>query len=64
MTLMHTFSIETIKGKMPSNRYGTLEAIRWRFGDKVSIADGPPVEVDRKDLSPHWAGFARIGFKP
>ena len=62
--LMHTFNIETTEGKTPSNRYGTVDAIRWRFGDKARIADGPPVEVDRKDLCTLWAGFARSGFKP
>jgi hypothetical protein len=64
MMLMHTYSTETIEGELPSNRYGTLEAIRWRFGDKVNIADAAPIEVHLKDLCPYWAGFARTGFKP
>ena len=64
MKLMHTYSIETIEGELLSNRYGTVEAIRWRFGDMANIAEAPAVEVDPKDMCPHWAGFARKGFKP
>jgi hypothetical protein len=62
--LMYTYSTETLEGELPSNRYGTIEAIRQRFGDGVNIVDAPPAEVDQGELCPHWAGFAKQGFKP
>jgi hypothetical protein len=64
MALMYTYTTESIAGELASNRYGTLEAIRGRFGDKVDIADAPPVEVESKDFCPYWPGFARQGFNP
>ena len=66
MALMYTYTTATtVEGDdLPSNRYGTIEAIRERFGDKVKIVDAPPVEVEPKDFCPYWPGFARQGFKP
>jgi hypothetical protein len=65
MALMYTYTAETIEGELPSNRYGTIDAIRERFGDKVKIVDAPPVDVGAQDRCPYWGvGFARQGFKP
>lgn len=64
MPLMYTYTTETVAGELPSNRYGTIEAIRERFGDKVHIADAPPVELEPRDFCPYWPGFARKGFTP
>ena len=64
MALMFTYESETIEGRLPSNRYGTVEAIRKRFGDKVDIVDAPPVEVQPEDFCPYWDGFAKQGYKP
>jgi hypothetical protein len=63
---MYTYhTIATVEGDdLPSNRYGTLEAIRERFGDQVKIVDAPPVEVRPEDACPYWPGFARQGFRP
>jgi hypothetical protein len=54
MTLMYTYRTPvTIEGDdLPSNRYGTLEAIRQRFGAGVMIVDAPPVEVEAEDFCP------------
>lgn len=66
MIQMYTYhTISTIEGDdLPSGRYGTVEAIRARFGDSVRIIDAPPVEVDAADYCPYWEGFARKGFHP
>jgi len=64
MTQMFTYSTMTAEGRLSSNRYGTLESIRERFGAAVDIEDAPPVAVEEKDLCPYWPGFARQGFKP
>ena len=66
MALMYTYNTKsTVEGDdMPSGRYGTLEAIRERFGDTVRIVDAPPVEVGPGDACPYWPGFARKGFSP
>lgn len=64
MPEMFTYSTMTTQGRLPSNRYGTLEAIRKRFGKTVEIEDAPPVNVEEKDYCPYWDGFARQGFKP
>lgn len=63
---MYTYeTISTVEGDdLPSNRYGTIEAIGERFGDKVRIVDAPPASVDTKDFCPDWPGFARKGFTP
>jgi hypothetical protein len=65
MVEMYTYHTRmTIEGDdLPSNRYGTIDAIRKRFGDKVRIIDAPPVEVEERDFCPDWPGFARRGFK-
>jgi hypothetical protein len=65
MVLMYTYHTPvTVAGDdLPSGRYGTVEAIRGRFGNKICITDSPPVEVDAKDFCPDWPGFARRGFK-
>jgi hypothetical protein len=58
-------TVATVEGDdLPSNRYGTREAIRERFRDLVKIVEAPPVEVDPKEFCLHWPGFARKGFKP
>lgn len=62
--LMHTYTTRTYEGELPSRRYGTVAAIRKRFGHKVKIVDAPPVEVEVKDLCPFWPGFARKRFSP
>jgi hypothetical protein len=66
MTLMYTYNtaVTVEDDDLPSNRYGTIKAIRARFGAKVQIVDAPPVEVEPKDFCPSWPGFARQGFKP
>jgi hypothetical protein len=66
MALMHTYTTNvTVEGDdLPSNRYGTIEAISQRFGLAVKIVDAPPVEVEPKDFCPNWPGFARKGFNP
>jgi hypothetical protein len=63
---MYTYKTDvTVEGDdLPSNRYGTIEAIRERFGETVTLVDAPPVQVDPKDFCPYWAGFARKGFSP
>jgi hypothetical protein len=61
---MFTYTTMTTSGELPSNRYGTLEAIRDRFKGGVDIVDAPPVEVELKDFCPYWPGFARQGFTP
>jgi len=64
MAAMYTYTTSNLAGvDMPSNRYGTLEAIRERFGNGVDIVDAPPVEVEDKDACPYWPGFARQGFR-
>jgi hypothetical protein len=62
MPEMFTYSTMTAEGRLPSNRYGTVEAIRERFGYKVDIVDAPPVKVEEKDLCPYWPGFAKQGY--
>ncbi len=37
MAEMFTYTTLTASGVLPSNRYGTLEAIRERFGNTVDI---------------------------
>ncbi len=64
MAEMFTYSTVTASGVLPSNRYGTLEAIRQRFGNTVDIVDAPPVNVEDKYMCPYWPGFAKQGFKP
>jgi hypothetical protein len=61
--LMHTYTTKTHQGELPSNRYGTIEAIRKRFGPKVKIVDALPLEVEPKDCCPYWPGFARKGYR-
>jgi hypothetical protein len=61
---MFTYSTMTVEGRVPSNRYGTLEAIRERFRYTVDIEDLPPVNVEPEDFCPYWPGFARQGYKP
>ncbi len=55
MALMYTYTTNlTVEGDdLPSNRYGTIEAIRERFGDTVKIVDASPVEVEPKDFCPY-----------
>jgi len=62
MVQMFTYTTMTAEGRLPSNRYGTLEAIRERFGSTVDIEDAPPVNVEEKDFCPYWPGFAKQGF--
>jgi hypothetical protein len=64
MAEMFTYTTLTASGALPSNRYGTLEAIRERFGNTVDIEDAPPVNVEETDMCPYWPGFAKQGFKP
>lgn len=63
---MFTYETLTASGVLPSNRYGTLEAIKARFGSNpdVTISDVPPVNVEENDFDRDWPGFARRGFKP
>ena len=64
MATMYTYTTMTGSGRLPSNRYGTLEAIRERFEGNVDIVDAPPVEVQPKDFCPYWPGFAKQGYIP
>jgi hypothetical protein len=65
MVKMFTYTSSSVAGDdLPSNRYGTLDAIRERFGNTVDIVDAPPVNVEPMDMCPYWPGFARQGFKP
>jgi hypothetical protein len=65
MAAMYTYRTSNIAGlDMPSNWYGTVEAIRDRIRNGVDIVDAPPVEVEGKDLCPHRPGFSRKGFRP
>ena len=66
LVLMFTYETVTTSGVLPSGRYGTLEAIRERFGSNpdVRLVDAPPVAVEPKDFCPYWKGFARRGFTP
>ncbi len=65
MVEMFTYTTSNVAGTdLPSNRWGTLEAIRERFGNGVDIVDAPPVNVEPKDFCPIWPGFARQGFRP
>ena len=62
---MFTYTTLTLEGVLPSNRYGTAEAIRARFpSPDVSIVEAPAVVVEPKDFCPYWPGFAKQGFKP
>ena len=63
--IMFTYITSNINGDdQPSGRYGTINAIRQKFGSKVDIVDAPPVTVQPKDFCPYWPGFAKQGYKP
>ena len=65
MAQMFTYTTTGIGGdELRSNRYGTIEAIRARFGNAVDIVDAPPVEVSDADACPYWPGFAKQSYKP
>lgn len=66
LALMFTYETLTTSGMLPSGRYGTLEAIRERFGSNpdVKLVDAPPVAVEPRDFCREWPGFARRGFAP
>ena len=57
MALVHTYTTATIEGELPSNRYGTIDAVRERFGDKVKIVDGAPGSGRTKRSLPLLAGL-------
>jgi hypothetical protein len=62
---MYTYTTLTLEGVLPSNRYGTAEAIKARFPSlDVRIVEAPAVVVEPKDFCPYWPGFAKQGFKP
>jgi hypothetical protein len=66
MAEMYTYKTLTTSGTLPSNRWGTLEAIKARFGNNpdVKIVDAPSVNVEAKDFCSIWPGFAKQGFRP